>query len=63
MSRHSFGSKFLQETSIIVILIFFLNFPALGMSLICPYLISIFNHLLALEKFLLKRVWEINEIY
>ena len=43
MSRHSFGGKFLQEISVIVILIFCLNFPSLKVFLICSYLFSIFN--------------------
>ena len=50
MAQHSFGSKFLQEISITVILIFCSNFPVSKYSLL---LLSIFN-LFAIEKLWLK---------
>ena len=62
MSRDSFGSKFLLETSLIIILIFCLNFSASKMFLICSHLLSIFN-LLTFEKLLLKSAKGINEVY
>ena len=61
MSRHSFGSKFLQEISHRYFNFLF-ELPSLKMFLICSHLLSIFN-LVTLEKLLFKSVWGIDEIY
>ena len=41
---------------------FLYELPSFKMFLVCSYLLPIFN-LVTLEMFLLKRVWESNEIY